>query len=81
MTRHAEAALRFFMTSGMVAVLARQIGDDVPSGPCVNGQQDLPMGGQWNCPVVAIRSAHWRPVVLLGLIWSVALLLCLVSLG
>jgi len=24
----------------------------------VKGQQDLPVGGQWNCPSVAIRIAH-----------------------
>ena len=34
-------------------------------GP-VKGQQDLPRGGQWNCPVVANRIARWWPGVLPG---------------
>ena len=47
-----------------------------PTGPAwlpiavffVNGQWDLPGGGQWFCPVVANRTARGWPVVLPGVI-------------
>jgi hydroxymethyl cephem carbamoyltransferase len=32
----------------------------------VNGQWDLPSGGQWNCPLAVNRTARGRPVVLPG---------------
>ena len=35
-------------------------------GRCVNGQWDLPTGGQQNCPLAANRTAHRRPTVLPG---------------
>ena len=31
--------------------------------PLVKGQWDLPSGGQWNCPLVANRTARWWPGV------------------
>lgn len=36
----------------------------------VKGQWDLPGGGQWFCPLVAIRTARWRPVVLPWGYWA-----------
>jgi len=47
----------------------------------VNGQLDLPGGGQWFCPVVAIGSARWRPVELPGFMGREASPPCLWWLG
>ena len=47
------------------------IADRPPKGVS-RASRILPVGGQWICPLVAIRTARWWPVDLPGVSWSVA---------